>query len=80
MRNCSTVYTKINFTECAHITVELHIILSTSLSGLHLAQVLHGNITFYGRVLKSIACEELVPKAADKLRIILFSHLSGKIK
>jgi hypothetical protein len=44
---------------------------------LYLAQFLPGKLTFYGRVLKLIACVALVRKAADEIRItISFSNFS----
>jgi hypothetical protein len=46
---------------------------------LYLTQFLPRKLTFYGRVLKSIACVALVRKAADEMRIkISFKSLGIK--
>jgi hypothetical protein len=39
---------------------------------LYLTQFLPGKLTFYGRVLKSIACVALVRKAADEIKITIY--------
>jgi hypothetical protein len=60
--------------KCAQITtIELHIILNCSCNTLYLSQFLPGKLTFYGKVLKSVARVALLRKAADEIRItILF--------
>jgi hypothetical protein len=45
----------------------------SSILNLLLRQFLPGKFIFYGRVLKSVTCVALVCKAADKIRIPLFS-------
>jgi hypothetical protein len=42
---------------------------------LYLTQFLPGKLTFYGRILKSIACVALGHKAADKIRIAIFFRI-----
>jgi hypothetical protein len=40
--------------------------------------LLPGKLTFYGRVLKSIACVALEHKAAEEIRITIFKHFRMK--
>jgi hypothetical protein len=43
---------------------------------MYLTQVLPGKLTLDGRVLRSIACVVLLHKAADEIRITIFSNPS----
>jgi hypothetical protein len=54
--------------KCTQITIELHTILN-----LLPQQFLRGKRTFHCRVLKPVACVELIRKAADEIRIIIFN-------
>jgi hypothetical protein len=45
-----------------------------------LTQFLPGKLTFYGRILKSVAPVTLVRKAADEIRITIFSNHSEQKK
>jgi hypothetical protein len=46
-------------------------------TALYQIQFLYGKLTFYGRVLKSIACVVLVFKATDEIRIMIFFKSLG---
>jgi hypothetical protein len=63
--------------KCAQTTIQLQI---CSCNSLYLTQFLLGKLTFYGRVLKSIACVALVRKAADEIRITIFFTSFGAEK
>jgi hypothetical protein len=65
--------------KCAQITIQLHIILNLLLQQLVSDTILPVKFTFYGRVLKSIACVALVREAAGERRTaILFQILRSK--
>jgi hypothetical protein len=65
--------------KCAQIAIELHIILNLVLQ-LVSDTVFIWKSTFYGRVLKLLACMALVHKAVDKIRVMIFSNPSEKRK
>jgi hypothetical protein len=48
-----------------------------SCNSLYLTQFLPGKLVFYGMVLKPIACVAIVLKAADEIRITIFSKPFG---
>jgi hypothetical protein len=62
--------------KCAQITIELHSILNFLPATACIRQFLPEKHTFYGKVSKSIVCVALVCKAADKIRITIFSNSS----
>jgi hypothetical protein len=60
---------------------EIQIILNLLLQRLYLIQFLPGKLTFFDRVLKTIACVALVRKAADEIIIeIFFFKFFGVLK
>jgi hypothetical protein len=61
--------------KCAQISKELHIILNLLLQQLVSDTILPGKLTFYGRVLKSIACVPPVCKAADEIKVTFFFQI-----
>jgi hypothetical protein len=40
--------------------------------------ILSAELTYYGRILKSVACEVLARKAADEKRMIFFKGMQSK--